>query len=229
MMRIKDNLESVRQRMQDAERRSHRQTNSTRLIAVSKKHGLDKIRSASILGVEDFGENRAAELAAKCSDLEENPLDKEVRWHMIGHLQSNKVRSIIDVVDVVHSVDRKSLAKEIQKRAEEVDRTIDILLQVNISGETQKHGLSSEELPALLDYCEARNRLNVVGLMGMASFIDDETVLRRQFSTLRDLREKYLHGTAELCMGMSNDYEIAIEEGATMIRVGTAIFGNRVY
>lgn len=225
---LADNLEMILQKINAAELRSGRATSSAKLIAVSKKHSLDMIREAVSHGVADFGENRAAELAGKLEEIRVQPLDASVRWHMIGHLQSNKVKSLIDSVDVIHSVDRKSLAKEIQKRATESERVVDVLLQVNISDEDQKSGLAADDLEGMLVYCSSCDRLRITGLMGMASFTADESSLRKQFSLLRDLRDAHLKG-GELSMGMSNDYEIAIEEGATMVRIGTALFGERQY
>ncbi|NND71535.1 MAG: YggS family pyridoxal phosphate-dependent enzyme [Rhodothermales bacterium] len=214
-----------------AELEQHRNADETaspvRIIAVSKKHSVESIQIARSAGITDFGENRARELRDKARQLPGTIEGGDIRWHMIGHLQSNKVKEIIGHVDTIHSLDRLSLAKEIQKRAEESDRHIDCLVQVNISDESQKYGLESNQLEPFLRSLENLDRLNIIGLMGMASFSDDKELIRRQFSSLRNLRDGVSPGLPHLSMGMSNDYLIAVEEGATMLRIGTGIFGPR--
>lgn len=223
---LESNIASVRNRIDSALAVSGRRGEEVTLIAVSKRHPIETIRDAAGYGLKDFGENRSAELAGKAR-IERGEDLAGIRWHMIGHLQSNKVKSIIPFVDYIHSVDRISLASEISRRADEAGRTVRILLQVNISEEPQKSGVDPSGLDDLYEHCLSLANVETVGLMGMASFISNEEKLRRQFSKLRSLRDRVAPQLFHLSMGMSNDFEIAIEEGATMIRVGTAIFGER--
>lgn len=200
------------------------------LIAVSKTNPAESIREAAAAGQIHFGENKVQELTSKMDQL-----DDSLTWHMIGPVQTNKIRQMAGRVDWIHSVSRTKELDEIEKRAKMAARTITILIQVNISDEDQKSGCEPDELPALLEHAALLAHIRVRGLMGMASFTDNMDLVRSQFRTLRVLRDKWRNhpdkhiDLEHLSMGMTNDMQVAIEEGATMIRVGTAIFGERNY
>jgi pyridoxal phosphate enzyme (YggS family) len=201
------------------------------LIAVSKTQPIEKIEEAYQWGHRIFGENRAQELAEKYAAL-----PKDIQWHMIGHLQSNKVKYIAPFVHLIHSVDSPKLAEEINRQGGKVGRVISCLLQIHIAEEETKFGFSPEEAASFVfsDGWAALRHIKVVGLMGMATFTDDEDRVRREFRGLKALFDKFSAADLPaavkmevLSMGMSGDYKIAMEEGSTMIRVGTAIFGDR--
>lgn len=191
---------------------------------------MDTIKKSIDLGVKNIGENRVQELEKKIDEIGDN-----ANYHMIGHLQTNKVRSIINDVSLIHSLDRISLAKELNKRARMNDITIDALLQVNVSEEESKFGLRMPEVIPFIETILEYEYINIRGLMTMAPHTDDEAVLRKVFRGLYNLREEIKNQNYEninmdyLSMGMTNDYEIAIEEGSNMIRVGTGIYGERNY
>jgi len=206
-----------------------------KLIAVSKTKPIEDILYLYNLGHRDFGENYVQELTAKQAEL-----PQDLRWHFIGHLQSNKVKYIAPFVHLIHGVDSLKLLKEINKQAAKNNRVINCLLQVHIATEETKFGLDAAELEELIYSPElpALQNVRIVGLMGMASFSDDMQLVRSEFQTLRSLFDKYSHLSSENClplaigmstlsMGMSADYEVAIEEGSTMIRVGSLLFGAR--
>jgi len=204
---------------------------NVKLVAVSKTKPVTDILEAYEAGHRIFGENRAQEMASKCEEL-----PGDIEWHMIGHLQTNKVKYIAPFVHYVHSIDKLKLAREINKRAEENDRVINCLLQVHIAKEQQKFGFDKDTLvdvirEGLLDDMKS---IRVCGLMGMATFTDDKDVVRREFQELKSLYDEVKHDFFAdddsfniLSMGMSGDYEIAIEEGSNLIRVGSLIFGPR--
>jgi pyridoxal phosphate enzyme (YggS family) len=222
-MNIKNNLNNLRQTLPDG----------CRLIAVSKTQPIEAIEEAYAAGQRVFGENKAQELVPKYETL-----PKDIEWHMIGHLQSNKVKYIAPFVHLIHSVDSIKLLEEINKQGVRCKRRISCLLQVHIATEETKFGFSADELKELIQSgtLSALGSVQIVGLMGMASFTDDKQLVRKEFQQLREIFESLnatpLPGNVEmkeLSMGMSGDYPIAIEEGSTMIRVGTAIFGQRNY
>jgi hypothetical protein len=220
-----DGLEAVRARIARAAEAAGRDPASIKLVAVSKKKGPEAVREAYAAGQRAFGENYAQELEAKKRALED--LD-DIEWHFIGHLQSNKAKVIARVADVVHTIDNVSLARELGRRSEKEHRVLRVLIEVNISREPQKHGAAPEDLQEVIDAVHAQPSLRLHGLMTMPPFGDPDAA-RRVFETLASLRS--LHGgTAilpDLSMGMSDDLEIAIAAGATIVRVGTAIFGSR--
>lgn len=221
---IARNLGTVRERVAAAARKAGRDAAAITLVAVSKTHPVDVVTAAHAAGQLDFGENYAQELADKAAAA---PTD--VRWHYIGRLQTNKVKLVAPVASLVHTVDSERLARELDRRAALLGRRIGVLLQVNVAGEEQKGGVSPDELPALLDAVSACAHLDVRGLMTMPPFWPAERV-RPFFAALRELRDRLASPSrplAELSMGMSGDFEVAIEEGATIVRVGTAIFGER--
>ena len=197
-----------------------------RLIAVSKFFGVDAIREANSLGITDFGENKAQELRDKYEILGDN-----VIWHFIGTLQRNKVKYAVKAATYIHSVDSLMLIDEINYQAQKINKVQKILLEVKTSSEDSKSGLTTEaEVLNLVKYCSTLSNIELVGLMTMAPFTDDVENIRKSFVDLRNLRDKINQNgfdLRELSMGMTNDYEIAIEEGATMLRIGSAIFGQR--
>lgn len=219
-------IDEINERIQLACRNNNRESSSVKLIAVSKTKPNELIRAAIEHGQVDFGENKVQEMCAKMERITD-----PVQWHMIGALQSNKVKYMADRVDWIHSVPKLKTLKEIEKRASAVGRTINCLIQVNISDEDQKSGCAPENLSTLLKEAELLKFAKVRGLMGIATNTEDQDLIRKEFALLRSLKEAYTGSLelTELSMGMTNDLEIAIAEGSTMIRVGTAIFGARNY
>lgn len=201
------------------------------LIAVTKTVDIDAINTAIEAGITDVGENKPQELARKYDIIGD-----KVRWHQIGSLQTNKVKYIIDKVYMIHSIDRLSLCEEIQKRAEKINKTINCLVQVNISEEETKQGISKDDaIEFIRNISKNYKNIKVKGLMTMAPYTEDESIVRDTFKGLKDLSDKISRENIdnvymdELSMGMSNDFRIAVEEGSTLVRVGTSIFGERNY
>jgi len=219
-MSIAENLQEIKSSLGDC-----------KLIAVSKTKPKEDLMEAYEAGQRALGENKVQELCDKAEDL-----PKDIEWHMIGHLQRNKVKYIVPFVHLIHSVDSVRLLKEINKQGKKIDRVIPVLLQMHIAEEESKFGLDEKELDELLssDAFKEMEHIEVKGLMGMATFTDDEDKIRREFKSLKKTFDKIskqynddklnLH---ELSMGMSGDYQIAIEEGSTMVRIGSKIFGER--
>jgi pyridoxal phosphate enzyme (YggS family) len=200
------------------------------LLPVSKTQPIGAIQELYDFGQRDFGENRVQELLKKKDEL-----PPDIRWHFIGHLQSNKAKYIAPFVHMVHSVHSEEIAAELSKRAKESDRIIPVLMEINISGEAQKQGIAPEKCEALIAQIAASSpNLILLGLMGMASFEEDPERTRPQFRLLRELRDRIaerhpeLKAFTELSMGMSNDFEVAIEEGATIVRIGSTLFGEGI-
>lgn len=231
MNSISDNIEIINQRIQEAAEKSGRSSKSIHLIAVSKTKPNAAIIEALNAGHKHFGENRMQELHTKMKTIN----DPKIQWHMIGGIQSNKIKYITSHVHWIHSIDKTKYISEVNKRAEQEARTINLLIQVNISEEHQKNGCKPTELEGILDFARSCTNIKVKGLMGMAKFSTDPESIRGEFALLKSTFDKHVHLNGgniqlrELSMGMSNDFEIAIEEGATMIRVGSAIFGARNY
>ena len=231
MSAIRENLESIKFNIKESANNAKRSSEDITLIAVTKTVDVDKILEAIEYGVTDVGENKPQELARKYDIIGD-----KVKWHLIGSLQTNKVKYIIDKVHMIHSLDRESLCEEIQKRAEKIDRIIDCLVQVNISKEDSKHGLYEEDvIDFITNISNKYTNIRIKGLMTMAPFVDDEEVIESVFKGLKDLSleveslglENVYMNT--LSIGMIHDYHIAIKNGATIVRVGTAIFGPRNY
>jgi pyridoxal phosphate enzyme (YggS family) len=228
--RIAANLAAVRARIADAARAAGRSPDDIRLVAVSKTFGLDEIRAAIIAGQRDFGENRVQEALPKIEALATEP---SIRWHLIGHLQSNKAKKAARPFDAIHSIDSVGLLQLVDEAARESRRSPELLVQVDLAGETTKFGAPVDVAREILQAATSLTAARVVGLMLMPPFFDDPEQTRPYFQRLRALRDELLRtGTPapmlrELSMGMSHDFEIAIAEGATMVRVGTAIFGSR--
>lgn len=206
------------------------QTNKATLVAVSKTKPIEDIQALYDLGHRDFGENYVQELITK-----EKQLPKDIRWHFIGHLQSNKVKQIVPFIHLIQSVDSYKLLQEINKQAQKLDRTINCLLQIHIAKEETKFGLNEEELEVLiktLNHTPLSN-VSIIGFMGIASFTNDKNQIRKEFQQLKQLFNQYQSHSIKnytphiLSMGMSSDYTIALEEGSNMIRIGSLLFGIR--
>lgn len=230
---ICQNLEHVRTRIQTACENAGRNADEVSLIAISKTKPLEAIEEAYQCGQIHFGENRAKELQDK---MDASPHD-DIQWHMVGALQTNKIKYMVERVNWIDSVPKKKTLREIEKRASRIDRVINTLIQVNISGEDQKSGCEPDELKKILKYAQGLGHVRVRGLMGMATFVDPDEVekVRPEFRLLREIRDAHREWECkniqldELSMGMTNDMEVAIEEGSTIVRVGRAIFGERNY
>ncbi len=225
---IKENLKILEDRIGQKCTECGRDRGEITLVAVSKMFPVDCIFEALETGQIHFGENKAQELDKKSQIVEQ-----EIVWHFIGHLQTNKVKYVVKSADYIHSVDSEKLAAEISKRSANLNKVQKLFLEVKTSDEESKYGITSNDnLVKLAEYCEASSNLELAGLMTMATFTDDSDVIRSSFRKLRESRE-FLESRGftarELSMGMSSDFEIAIEEGATMIRVGSSIFGQRNY
>jgi PLP dependent protein len=226
MTQIAKNLAEVNDRIAAAALRVGRIPASVRLIAVSKTVDLDRIRAAVSAGQRWFGENYLQEAREKIAVL-----GHEVGWHLVGHLQSNKAKSAVELFDLIHGVDSLKLAQALEKAAAAIGRFQEILLQVNLAGEARKSGVAPEHAAALLEEVRCLPHLKVEGLMTMPPFFPEPEQARPYFRGLRELAERLRDAShlplRELSMGMSGDYEVAVEEGATLVRVGTAIFGSR--
>lgn len=225
-MSLSENLVLIRSRIQEACRRSGRATGSVQLLAVSKTHPAETIREAVAAGLVCFGENKVQEAKAK---IPNSP--RQAHWHLIGHLQSNKCRDAVELFEMIQSVDRLALAQEINKRAEQLGKTMPILLEVNVAGESSKFGYQPEQLLADLKAINALPRLELHGLMAIPPFTPVAEKSRPHFRKLRELKQRVEAELGaplpHLSMGMSGDFEVAIEEGATIVRIGTALFGER--
>lgn len=228
---IKNNIQVIKEKIEKSAKKSNRDANYIVLLGVTKTVDTDAIEEAIKSGITDVGENKPQELARKYDIIGD-----KVRWHLIGTLQTNKVKYIIDKVSMIHSLDRDGLCQEIQKRAEKINKSIDCLIQVNISKEESKHGLDKENVIEFINnVSEKYKNINIKGLMTMAPFTENEDEVRSVFKELKELsieiKKLNIEGVSMdvLSMGMSNDFEIAIEEGSTLVRVGTSIFGTRNY
>jgi PLP dependent protein len=215
------NIERVRERSEAAAKRAGRQPEDVRLVAVSKTVEPERIEAALTAGQMCFGESKVQEAKAKIPAV-----SGRAHWHLVGHLQTNKAREAVALFELIHSVDSVKLAAELNKWAERAGKTQAILLEINVSGEASKFGLKPEDLDAALNEINKLPRLEVQGLMTIAPFKENAEEVRPDFRRLRELRDAT--GLRELSMGMTHDFEIAIEEGATLVRIGTAIFGERL-
>ncbi len=227
-MPISENLRIVRDRVAAAAAGAGRDPGEITIIAVTKTHPAGIVDEAVMAGVTDVGENRVQEFLGKAGDVK-----RPCRWHLIGHLQTNKVSKVIGRFAMIHSVDSFRLAEKISEAGEKEGIVTDILLEVNTSGEESKFGLSAEETPRLCERVAGLGGVRLKGLMTVGPWVDDEAVLRDSFGSLRRLREKIASMKIEnismdhLSMGMTDDFEIAIAEGSTMVRLGRVIFGPR--
>jgi PLP dependent protein len=225
-------LEGVRRRVAEAARRAGRRPEDVTLIAVSKTHPAPLLLDAAAAGATDFGENRVQEAESKIEELAR--AGARVRWHLVGHLQSNKARRAVKLFDLVHTVDSAALALRLERLCEEEGRErLGVLVQLDLAGEATKSGAREDELPALADALAACARVRCEGLMTLPPFYEEAGRVRPHFRRLRELRDEWRarglfgEGAGELSMGMSHDFEEAVAEGATLVRVGTAIFGER--
>lgn len=221
---IKENIEKIKSLISIAAEKSNRNVNEITLMAVTKSVDIEDIKKAIDEGVENFGENRVQEALKKIPKLSEY---KNVRWHMIGHLQTNKVKKCLEIFDEIHSVDSIKLLEKINEQAKILNKVVNIFLQVNVSKEPTKFGILYENFDDFVKEVNSMelSNIKIKGLMTIAPFSLDPETSRPYFKRLADLAKKYDY--KELCMGMSQDFVVAIEEGATIIRIGTAIFGER--
>lgn len=234
MNSIENNLKEILQKIESAEQKYNRTKGTVKLLAVSKFHPVEAVEKAISAGHLLFGENRVQEAVAKFTDI--NSFNKDVELHIIGQLQTNKVKKAVTVASCIESVDRIDLLKEIQKQCEKINKKIKILFEVNTAEDSKSGFKNYEDLYEAVKYCADGNTpfVEPIGFMTMAPLTDNEALIRKSFSSLRKLSEKLqtefpMFNFSELSMGMSNDYEIAIEEGSTEVRIGTAIFGEREY
>ena len=225
MLTIKENLLKVRERIERAAQKAGRDPKGIRLVAVSKTVEVARIKEAIEAGVSILGENYVQEAQNKIDDI-----GKPVSWHFIGHLQSNKAKYAVRLFEMVHSVDSIPLAEELNRRAEQEGRVIKVMVEVNLSREATKFGTDEERVSNLARRIRDLKYLSLEGLMTMPPYFDPPELGRPYYTALRELKEKMIKEgipMKELSMGMSNDFEIAVEEGATYVRIGTAIFGPR--
>jgi hypothetical protein len=227
---LRENLKEVRRRIEQAALKSERAPEEITLIAVSKTHSAAIVREAIAAGALDFGENRVQEAETKIPEIGR----RNARWHLIGHLQSNKARKAVKLFDVIHSLDSVEIATRLNRICEESDhQELPVLVQVDLAGEKTKTGVAETGLNELIETIKTLPRLRLIGLMTLPPFFEDAELARPFFKRLRELRDRlkeqgaFQNARGELSMGMSHDFEIAIEEGATFVRVGTAIFGER--
>ena len=223
-MDVASNLHNIETRINEAAQRAGRNPGDIKIIAVTKYVTAARAKEAYEAGIRNLGENRSEGILAKREFFDEQPI-----WHFIGSLQTRKVKSIIDKVNIIHSLDRISLAEEIQKRAE---NPVECLVQVNVSGEDTKHGITPQETIEFVKQLANFDKIRIIGLMTMAPLTDNHDVIRQCFKDLKNLQVQIQNlllpyaPCRELSMGMSNDFEIAVEEGSTMVRIGTALVGN---
>ena len=228
---LRERLDHVRRRIETCASRCGRKAEEITLVAVSKTHSVEVVRNALGAGVSDFGENRIQEAEAKIPEVGRGV----ARWHMVGHLQANKASRAVNLFDVIHSLDSVALARRLNRLCEQEGRDeLPVLIQVDIAREQSKAGVAEDKLPELLEAVAACPRLHLTGLMTLPPYFDDPEKVRPFFTRLREMRdaiqERGLFGQrpGELSMGMSHDFDVAIEEGATILRIGTAIFGTRI-
>jgi len=226
MTSVAENLERVREQIARAAAKSGRTTDDVELVAITKTHPADKVREAIEAGHTLFGESRIQEARAKIPELPSN-----LRWHFVGHLQKNKIRHALPLFEMIHSVDSLALAQDINRIAEEDGMHPRVLLEVNVAGEGSKFGFSPDKLSDQMEELLALPRLSILGLMTIPPLAEEAEASRKYFVQLREMRDRlqteFRVDLAQLSMGMTQDFPIAVEEGATLVRVGTAIFGER--
>lgn len=227
---LRSRLDDVLSRIEDAARRAGRDPSDVTLVAVSKTHTVERVHEAATAGISDFGENKVQEAEGKITSIAR----EGIRWHLIGHLQSNKARRAVRLFDLIHTIDSAPLVERLERICAEQQRArLEVLVQVDLAGEAAKSGVSIEELPSVFAALERCERVRCRGLMALPPFEEDAERIRPYFSSLRRLRDTWRargyfgESEGELSMGMSHDFEAAIEEGATIVRVGTALFGAR--
>ncbi len=227
-MSIVDNLKTINQRIAAAALRAGRDPLSVRLVVVTKTVDVQRVREAVAAGAAILGENRVQEARDKIEAL-----GRIAQWHLIGRLQTNKAKYAVRLFDLIHSVDSLGLARELDRQAQKIGKIQDVLIEVSIAGEAAKGGISPDDCPGLIREAAALKNIRVCGLMAIPPFLDDPEEVRPFFRNLRELSQHIIKegipnvSLQELSMGMSHDFEVAVEEGSTMVRVGTAIFGQR--
>lgn len=231
---LEENLSEVEDKIKNAAVKAGRDRKDIKLVCVSKTNPVEALQDALDLGVRVFGENKVQELVGKIDHFEEQGY-KDIEWHLIGHLQTNKVKYIIGRVKMIHSVESLKLAETIDSESKKKNVVTDVLVEVNIGNEDSKFGITPEETPDFIENISKLENIRVKGLMCIAPFVEDPEENRKFFSKMKklsvDIERKNIHNVSmcELSMGMTGDYTVAIEEGATMVRVGTGIFGKRDY
>ncbi len=227
--RVAERFNTLEKRIRGACRQANRAPDEVKLIAVTKGFPPEVFRVSSGLGLDRVGENRVREAVSRKDAL--GSLASEFEWHMVGHVQSNKVKYLLGEFQLIHSLDRESLLNELQKRLKRTNSTQSVLMQVNTSGEASKYGINPESAHELFEKVRSASQLSIEGLMTMAPYTEDETVLRNTFASCRELRNELEESSdvelPELSMGMTNDYPQAIREGSTMVRIGRGLFGER--
>lgn len=227
---IVENISTIYKRISHSAMRAGRNPEDVKLIAITKTVDIKKIQEAIDWGLRIFGESRVQEAKEKISNLKSQISNIiKIEWHLVGYLQKNKARIAVQLFDLIHSLDSIELAAEINKNAEKIGKTQRVLIQVKLSGEETKHGVAREDLMDLMKAVSEMKRLTLEGLMTMPPFFDDPEMARPYFKELRELRDNAENSgftLPELSMGMTNDFEVAIEEGATMVRIGTGIFAS---
>lgn len=224
--RLRENLAAIEMRIERAALRAGRNASEIKLIAVSKTHPAETLRAAIEAGAHSFGENKIQEAEDKILKIGR----EKAEWHLIGHLQSNKARKAVKLFDCIHTLDSIELAERLERICQEENRAnLSVLVQVDLGKEATKNGVEEKDLPPLARFLRTCKYLKFDGLMIIPPFYEDVEKVRPFFKRLREIRDKFLPNGGELSMGMSNDFEIAVEEGATLVRVGTAIFGARNY
>ncbi|RKD27854.1 hypothetical protein SAMN02745883_00233 [Caminicella sporogenes DSM 14501] len=233
MLNIKENIYNIKENIKEVCYKINRNPEDIKIIAVTKTVDVDRIKFAIDCGVSSIGENKVQEILEKYDKI-----DKSIEWHMIGHLQTNKVKYIIDKVDMIHSLDSIKLAKEIEKRAAKISREIDVLIQINVANEESKFGIHPDDVYEFIDEMVRFKYIKVKGLMTIAPYAENPEEVRKYFKEMKSIFEqvnmKYCENYENiemkyLSMGMTNDYLVAIEEGANIVRIGTGIFGKRNY
>ena len=227
---LRERFADVRTRIEDAAKQAGRAPQEVTLIAISKTHPAETVAAGIAIGIDHLGENRVQEAAVKIEQLGRG----KARWHLVGHLQTNKASKAVSLFDYIHSLDSIELAQRLERACEKIDRAeLPVLIQIDLGKEETKTGLDPQQLPELLHTLKTLSRVKLIGLMTLPPYFENADCARPFFKTLRGLRDDlraaghFGSGAGELSMGMSHDFEIAIQEGATMVRVGTAIFGER--
>ncbi len=229
-MSVKENFIEIKQIVEDAAKKSGRNPEEIIILGASKTQPVEKLIEAYEAGLRYFGENRVQEGMKKIEALKDY---KDIHWHLIGGLQTNKAKYAVKHFELIHSLDRKELADEIDKRAKKEGKIQDVLIEVNVGEEESKYGVKPADLEELFEYSLQKENINVLGLMCIPPYSEDKEASRPYFALLRNLRdkleEKFNKKLPHLSMGMSNDFDVAVEEGATIVRIGTRLFGERNY
>ena len=222
---LRENLAKVQRKIEQTAKNAGRNADEIKLVAVSKTHPVEILNQAIEAGAQIFGENKVQEAESKIEEIGH----ERVKWHLIGHLQKNKARKAVQLFDVIHSLDSIELARRLERICKEENReNLPVLIQVDLAKEATKNGIEEKDLPELIEFLQTCECLNLKGFMIIPPYFEDAEKVRPYFRRLREIRNEFLPG-GEISMGMSHDFEIAIEEGATFIRVGMAIFGERDY